>query len=154
MEACRRLGIELKELVRQSKSKVRESMGGAPPEEIVDMRWQHLEHKRSRKLEMLLHERQQVLKEEQQGSLAFLNGHPSYYGSTHGLATGPGEAYMVNFAEADSPDRPLNRSLRTEQSLYRSGRSSRVKQARAKSVLTGDASELERMKRRQQTEIQ
>ena len=58
MEACRRLGIELKELVRQSKSKVRESMGGAPPEEIVDMRWQHLEHKRSRKLEMLLHERQ------------------------------------------------------------------------------------------------
>lgn len=88
-------------------------MGGSAPKEIVEMRWQHLEHKRKRKLEMLLNERHRILKEEQQGRVSFMNGNPSYYGTAQGVATNPQDAYLVNYTTiSSSPDRLISRSMR------------------------------------------
>ncbi len=116
------------------------------------MRWEHYEAKRKRKLEMLLGERLLIKKEERQGSLMFINGNPSYYGSTMGVATNPGEAYMVNFGEAGvSPER---RSFKTEQSVLK--RSSRSKGSPHRSVVVAGSGgeELDKLKKRQQAEIQ
>ncbi|CDW85779.1 UNKNOWN [Stylonychia lemnae] len=70
LEACRRQGIEPRELVFQSLKKFKKSLGieaNSLTPQIIQMRYEHFEQRRREKLQILTHERLTVLGDEKKG---------------------------------------------------------------------------------------
>ena len=70
LEACRRQGIEPKELVFRTEKQLKKQMGveaiSLTPQ-IIQLRWEHFEQRRKEKINLIFQERQGVMQEEEQG---------------------------------------------------------------------------------------
>lgn len=64
MEACRRQGIEPKELILKTYKDFKKSLGveaNSLPKHIIEMRYEHYEQGRKDKIQILIEERQVVM---------------------------------------------------------------------------------------------
>lgn len=68
MEACKRQGIELKELIYKTDKQLRKEMGveaNSLTPQIMQLRWEHFEARRKEKIMLLIEERKVVMREEE-----------------------------------------------------------------------------------------